>query len=84
MIWGKTILTQKNLSKGKITSNYRPIASVVNIWKLLTRIISDKIYESLDERGVLSEEQKGCKKGAWGTNDLIFVDIMVLKEAKRR
>ena len=55
-----------------------------NIWKMLTGIISDNMHESLDERGVLTEEQKGCKKGARGTNDLIFIDKMVLKEAKRK
>ena len=45
---------------------------------------SKHMDESLGERGVLTEEQKGCKEGARGTNDLIFVDKMVLKEAKRR
>ena len=42
------------------------------------------MYESLDKRGVFTEEQKGCKKGARGTNSLILIDKMVLKEAKRR
>ena len=55
-----------------------------NIWKILTGIISDKMHESLDERGVVTEEQKVCKKGARGTNDLIFIDKIVLKEAKRK
>ena len=37
-----------------------------------------------EERGVLTEEQKGCKKGARGANDLIFLEKIVLIEAKRR
>ena len=84
MVWGKTVLIQKDLSKSTIPSNYQPITSLPNIWKILAGTIFDKMYESLDERGVLNEEQKGCKKGARGTNDLIFIDKMVLKEAKRR
>lgn len=42
------------------------------------------MYESLDETGVLIEEQKGCKEGAQGANDLIFVHKMVLNAAKRK
>ena len=42
------------------------------------------MHESLDERGVLTEEQKEFQKGAWGTSDLIFIDKTILKEAKRR
>ena len=42
------------------------------------------MYKSLDKGGVLTEEQKGCKKGSRGANDLIFIDKMVLKEPKRR
>ena len=78
MVWRKTVLIQKDLSKGAVLSNYGPILYLPNIWKILTGIISDKMYESERE----SEEQKGCKKGAQGTNDLIFIDKMVLKQAK--
>ena len=42
------------------------------------------MYESLDETDVLTEEQNGCKKGARDTNDLIFIEKMVLNEAKRK
>ena len=68
MACGKTVLIHKDLSRGTIPSNY---------------IISDKMYESLDERGVSTEEQKGCKKGARGTNDFIFIDKMLLMHAKK-
>ena len=41
------------------------------------------MYESLDEKGFFIEQQKGWKKGDRGTNGLIFIDKMVLKEAKK-
>ena len=40
------------------------------------------MYQSLDKKGVLTEDQKVCQKGARGTNDLIFIDKMVLEEVK--
>ena len=64
MVSGKTVLIQKDLSNCAIPNNYRPITCLSNIWKKLTVIISDKMYKSLNEKGVLTEEQKGCKKGA--------------------
>ena len=33
---------------------------------------------------ILHEEQKGCRKKSRGTGDLLYIDKMVLKEAKRR
>ena len=59
MVWGKTVHIQKELRKGTIRSNYQPITCLLNIWKTLTGIVSDKMYESLDEKRILTEEQKG-------------------------
>ena len=56
MILAKTALIQKDFNKGTVPSNYRPITCLPNIWKILTRIVSNKMYEPLDERGVLTEE----------------------------
>ena len=35
-------------------------------------------------REVLPEEQKGCRKGSIGTNDLPYIDREVIKEVKSR
>ena len=43
------------------------------MWKLLTGLIADQIYRHLDQPKLLPEEQKGCRKGSRGTNDLIFI-----------
>ena len=84
MTKGRTVLIQKDLSKGNVPSNYRPITCLPMMWKILTGIIADCVYESLDSRGVLTAEQKGCKRGTRGTHDLIYIDKMVLREVKRR
>ena len=54
------------------------------MWKLLTGIIADQIYAHLDQEKLLPEEQKGCKKGSRGTNGLLYIDRVVIKEAKSR
>ena len=63
-IWlprGRTSQLQKDKSKGKVASNYRPITCLSLIWKLLTGVIADQIYAHLDQEKLLPEEQKGCR-----------------------
>ena len=53
------------------------------MWKLLTGVIADQIYGHLDQE-LLPEEQKGCRKGSRGTNDLLYIDRAAIKEVKSR
>ena len=52
--------------------------------KLLTGVIADQIYAHLDQEKLLPEEQKGCRKGSRGTNDLLYIHRAVIKEVKPR
>ena len=81
---GKTSLLQKDKSKGNVASNYRPITYLLVMGKLLTGVISNQIYAHLDQEKLLPEEQKGCRKGSRGTNDLLYIDRTVIKEVKSR
>ena len=47
-------------------------------------VIADQIYAHLDQERLLPEEQKGCRKGSRGTNDLVYIDRAVIKEVKSR
>ena len=38
----------------------------------------------LDQEKLLPEEQKGCRKGSRGINDLLYIDRAVIKEVKSR
>ena len=80
----RTSLLQKDKSKGNVASNYRPIACLPLMWKLLTGVIADLIYAQLDQVKLLPEEQKGCRKVSRGTKDLIYIDRAVIKEVKSR
>ena len=76
---GRTSLSQKDKSKGNVASNYRPMTCLPLMWKLLTGAIADQIYAHLDQEKLLSEEQKGCRKGSRETNDLLYIDRAVIK-----
>ena len=54
------------------------------MWKLLAGVIADQIYAHLDQEKFLPEEQKACRKGSRGTNDLLHIDRTVVKEVKSR
>ena len=73
---------QKDKSKGNIASNYRPITCLPLMWKLLSGVIADQIYEHLDQQKLLPEEQKGCRERSRGTNDLLYIDRAVIIEVK--
>ena len=84
MTTGKTTLIVKDVEKGNEVSNYRPITCLPLMWKLLTAVISDAIYDHLERRQLLPEEQKpGCIKNSRGTKDQLLIDIAVLKNCKR-
>ena len=78
----RTSLLQKDKSKGNVASNYRPITCLPLMWKLLTGAIADQIVTHLDQKKLLPEEQKGCRKGSRGTNDLLYIDRAVIQEVK--
>ena len=42
------------------------------------------IRSHLDQEKLLPEEQKGCRKGFRGTNDLLYIDRAVIKEVTSR
>ena len=45
---GQIVLTQKDKAKGNIASNYQPVTYLPLLWKLLTGILVDEIYDYLE------------------------------------
>ena len=84
MVKGRTVLFQKDPAKGTDVQNYRPIACLPLMWKLLTGIFADKIYDHLQTNELLVDEQKGCRRQSRGTKDQLLIDREVLREAKRK
>ncbi|MEM7264394.1 MAG: reverse transcriptase domain-containing protein [Pseudomonadota bacterium] len=82
MVKGRTVLIQKDASKGTVPSNYRPITCLPLMWKLLSGIFSEKIYAHLLQHNLLPDEQKGCRKKSRGTKDQLIIDKAILREVK--
>ena len=84
MTHGHTMLCQKDPQKGNTADNYQPITSLPLMWKLLTGVIAEEMYNYLEREKILQEEQKGHKRGSCGTKDQLLIDKTVLKDCKKR
>ena len=69
---------------GSLVSNFRPITCLAMMWKLMTGIFAEEMYDHLKTNKLLPEEQKGCRRKSRGTKDQLLIDKMVIKNCKRR
>lgn len=79
---GRTYIKPKN----QITqdpSNYRPITCLPTLYKIITSAITNKIDRHLTENNVLSEEQKGCRKGSQGCKEQLIIDSVIMKQVEK-
>ena len=84
LVEGRTILVMKNSKKGTGVGNYKPIACLNLIWKLLTGIISEKTYNHSEKSKVLPEEQKGSRRKCQGTKDQLAIERCILQNCRKR
>ena len=54
------------------------------MWKLFTGVIANELDSHLENQRLLTEEQKGCRKGCRGTKDQLPIDKMVIRNCKKR
>ena len=83
MTHGRTVLCQKNPRKGNAAENYHPITCVPLMWKLLTGLIAEEMYDYLEQEKLLPKEQK-CRRGSRGTKNQLLIDKTGLKDYKKR
>ena len=62
MVKGRTVLIQKDPAKETVASNYRLIACLPLMWKLLTGIFADNIYYHLLMNSILPYNKRGAGK----------------------
>ena len=84
LIEGGINLVMKDSKNGTEVGNYRPIACLNLISKLLTGIISDKTYDQLQKNRLLLEEQKGSRRKCQGTKDQLAIDRCILQNCRKR
>ena len=80
----RTVLCQKDPVKRNSAENFRPIACLPLLWKLLTDIISGNMYCFMENENLLPEEEKGCRRESRGTKDQLLIDKTILKDSRKR
>ena len=52
------------------------------MYKILTSLISERLYYHLIKNNILPPEQKGCRRFSRGCKDQLLVDKMVTEHAR--
>ena len=64
MTHGRTVLCQKDPRRGNAVENYCPVTCLPLVWKLLTGMIAEEMYDYLEQEKLLAEEQRVCTRGS--------------------
>ena len=64
--------------------NYRPITCLTTTYKLITSILTERMYLFLSSNNILPNEQKGCKRNSYGCKDQLLIDRMILENCRSR
>ena len=80
---GNTILLPKK-DETWIPKNYRPIACLPTTFKILTSIITDRLYKHLEDQGIMAKEQRGGKKDCYGCKDQLMINNAILENCRKK
>ncbi|XP_044757121.1 uncharacterized protein LOC123315457 [Coccinella septempunctata] len=64
--------------------NYRPITCLPTIYKILTGILTQKLWRHVGRYNIMAREQNGCRKNAKGCKELLIIDTIIKKQAKKK
>ena len=70
----KTPKIQKIIVQSRLPTTY----------KILTSIITERVYKHLDENDLLPKEQKGCRRGSYGCKDQLLINKAIIEDAKKK
>jgi hypothetical protein len=75
---GMTVLIPKN-EKTERPKNYRPTTCLTTIHITATSVRIKRIPKYIDDRHLMSKEQKGCCRGLKGCKDQILISAAILQ-----
>ena len=64
MTHGRTVLCHKDQRRDNAVANYCPVTCLPLVWKLLTVMIAEEMYDYLEQEKLLPEEQRVCTRGS--------------------
>lgn len=68
----------------KNPQNYRPITCLPAVYKILTAVITRHINKHLRDNNLMAEEQNGCRINTKGCKELLVVDYILTKQARKK
>lgn len=75
------------LPKSAITndpSQYRPITCLPTLYKIISGILCNKIYNYLEVNNILTREQTGCRRKSMGCKEQITIDSVIMEQARQQ
>ena len=63
---------------------YRPIACLPATFKILTSVITDRLYNHLEKESIMTPEQRGGKKDCYGYKDQLMINNVILENCKKK
>ena len=67
-----------------ISKNYRPIECLPTTFRILTSIITDRLYSHLEKEAIMTPEQRGRKKDCYGCKDQLMINNTILDNCKKK
>ena len=67
-----------------IPKNYRPIACLPITFKILTSVITDRLYNHLEKESIMTPEQRGGKEDCYGCKDQLMINNVILENCKKK
>ena len=80
LVEGSTNLLPKK-EETWIPKNYRSIACLPTTFKILTSVITDRLYNHLEKEAIMTPEQRGGKKDCYGCKDQLMINNAILSTA---
>lgn len=77
---GKVILIPKS-EETQNPKNWRPIACLPTMYKLLTSVIANELYRHCESNNIIAPEQRGCRRRARGCKDHLMINKSILEDA---
>ena len=83
LVEGTTNLLHKK-EETWIPKNYRSIACLPTTFKILTSVITNRLYNHLENESIMTPEQRGGKKDCYGCKDQLMINNAILENCKAK
>jgi hypothetical protein len=64
-------------------TNIRPITCLNTVYKMFTSIVLQYLSDYLEKHKLMTDEQRGAKRGVWGTYENLLIDQIIAHDANK-